>query len=132
MPPDLPGQPKEAGSADGSIGEHNLQLVEHQIPVWIPGAPTFRNALRGQIEHPAQRVVIGETGLVFRDLPELTVQPLDNVRRVYDLPNFQRIFKKGAQNFPIFLPAFDTGGILAPPAFPKGQEVFPARGMRWL
>jgi len=99
-------------------------LAEHQVPVWIPGAPTFRNALGGQIKHLAQRVIIGEAGLIFRDLPELTVQALDNVRRVYDLPNLQRIFKKGAQNFPVFLPAFDTGGILTPPASPKGQEVF--------
>ncbi len=114
MPPAPLGQPKEMGSADGSISEHNLQLAEHQVPVLIPGAPTLRDALRGQIEHPAQRVVVGEAGLVFRDLPELTVQALDNVRRVYDFPNFQTLV-----TFPDFY-------------FPLVYALRPLRGLRGL
>ena len=38
----------------------------------------------GQIEHPAQGIVVGEAGLVFCDLAELTVQALNDIRRVYD------------------------------------------------
>ena len=37
----------------------------------------------GQIEHLAQGIVVGEAGL-FCDLAELTVQALNNIRRVYD------------------------------------------------
>jgi hypothetical protein len=51
-----------------------------------------------QIEHPAQRVVIGEGRLVLGDLTELPVQPLDDVRRVYDFPNLLGVFKERAQN----------------------------------
>ena len=46
----------------------------------------FRDTLRGQIEHPVQGIIVGETGLILRDQPELAVQAFDDVRRVYDLP----------------------------------------------
>jgi len=38
--------------------------------------------LRGQIEHPAQGIIVGKTGLIFRDLAKLAVQALDYVGRV--------------------------------------------------
>ena len=86
--------------------------------------PVLHDPLRGQIQHPAQGIVIGKRWLVFRDLPKLAVQPLDNVRRAYDLTDLQRIFKERTQNFPAFLPAFDTGRILLSPLFPELEEVF--------
>ncbi len=100
------------GSAGGPVGEHQLQLTEDQVPVLTPGTPAFRDALGGQVKHPAKGVIIGKTGLVFRDLPELAVEALDNVRRVYDFPDLRRAFIESAQNFPIFLPAFHAGGVL--------------------
>lgn len=60
--------------------------------------PVLDDPLGRQIQHPAQRIVVGEQRLVLGDLPELAVQAFDNVRRVYDFPNFLRIFEKGAQN----------------------------------
>lgn len=57
-------------------------------------------------------------------MPELAVQALNNIRGVYDPPNFQRIFKERVQNFPVFLPALDAGGILSPPALTEGQKIF--------
>jgi len=42
-------------------------------------------------------------GLFFCHLPELAVQSFDSVCRVYDFPDLQRVFKKCAQNFPVFL-----------------------------
>ena len=39
-----------------------------------------------QAEHLTQGIVVGEAGLVFCDLAELTVQALNNIRRVYDFP----------------------------------------------
>ena len=83
-------------SANGSVGEHDLQLTEHQIPVLTSGVPVLHDALGGQIQHPAQGVVIREGGLVLRDLPELAVQALDDVRRVYDFPNLNGVFEEGA------------------------------------
>ena len=58
--------------------------------------PVLHDALGGQIQHPAQGVVIREGRLVLRDLPELAVQALDDVRRVYDFPNLHGVFKKRA------------------------------------
>ena len=54
--------------------------------------PVLHDPLCGQVEHPAQRIVIGEAGLVFSDLPELAVEALDNIRRIYDFPDLGRVF----------------------------------------
>ena len=83
-------------SANGSVGEHDLQLAEHQIPVLVSGVPVLHDALGGQIQHPAQGVVVREGWLVLRDLPELAVQALDDVRRVYDFPNLNGVFEECA------------------------------------
>ena len=69
-------------SANGSVSEHDLQLTEHQIPVLTSGVPVLHDALGGQIQHPAQGVVIREGGLVLCDLTELAVQALEAI------PNF--------------------------------------------
>ena len=79
--------------------------------------------LGGQIQHPTQRIIIGERRLVLRDLTKLTIQTLDDVRRVYDFPDLRRIFKERAQNLPVVLPAFHAGGILLPPGIPKGTQI---------
>ena len=72
---------------------------------------------------PPQRIIIRKTGLVLCDLPELPVQTLDDIRRVYDFPDLGRIFKKGTQNFLIVLPALDTGGVLFPPCVTEASQV---------
>ena len=111
-------------SAGGTSGEHNLQLTEYQVPVLASGAPASRDALGGQVEHPAQGIIVGKAGLVFRDLTELAVEALNNIRRVYDFTNLGRIFIEGAQDFPIFLPAFHTGGVLFSPFLREPKQVF--------
>ena len=58
--------------------------------------PVFHDALGGQIQHPAQGVVVREGRLILCDLPELAVQALDDVRRVYDFPNLNGVFKERA------------------------------------
>ena len=63
----------------------------------------FDNFPAGEIEHFTQGIIVGEAGFVPGDLPELAVQALDNIGRVYDFPNFGWICEKGAQNIPIFL-----------------------------
>ena len=83
-------------SANGSVCEHDLQLAEHQIPVLASGVPVLHDTLGGQIQHPAQGVVVREGRLVLCDLTELAVQALDDVRRVYDFPNLHGVFEKGA------------------------------------
>ena len=44
----------------------------------------FDNFSAGQIEHLAQGIVVGKAGLILSDLPELAVQALDDIGRVYD------------------------------------------------
>ena len=68
------------GSAGSTVGEYDFQLAEHQVPVLTSGTPALRNTLRGQIEHPAQGIIVGKAGLVFRNLPELAVKAFDDIR----------------------------------------------------
>jgi hypothetical protein len=67
------------------------------------GTPAFRDALGSQVKHPAQGIIVGKAGLVFRNLPELAVEAFDDIRRIYDFTNLGRIFIEGTQNFPIIL-----------------------------
>ena len=96
MPVWPPWHTRTRESAYSPVGEHDLQLAEHQIPVLVSGVPVLRDTLGGQIQHPAQGVVVREGRLVLCDLPELAVQALDDVRRVYDFPNLHGVFEKGA------------------------------------
>ena len=78
----------------------------------------------GQIQHFPQGIVVGKGRLIFCDLPELAVQSFNDIGRIYDFPNLRWICEKGTQNFPIILPAFDTGGILTAPVIPEDTQVF--------
>ena len=93
MPVWPPWHTRTRESANSSVCEHDPQLAEHQIPVLTSGVPVLRDTLGGQIQHPAQRVVVREGRLVLCDLPELAVQALDDVRRVYDFPNLHGVFE---------------------------------------
>lgn len=81
------------------------------------------DALRSQVEHLAQGIVIGKGRLVFGNLAELTVQSLDDIGGVNNLPDLRRIVEEGAQNLPVFLPAFDAGGILPTPLLGKQPQI---------
>ena len=88
MPAQPAGNPISGGSACLAVREHDLQFAEHHVPILAPGVPMLDNPLGCQIQHPTQGIVIGERRLVLSDLPELPVQTLDDIRRVYDFPNF--------------------------------------------
>ena len=75
-------------------GQADLQLAEYNIPVLTPCLLVLHDPPSGQIEHPPQEIAIRETRFVLSDLSELPVQTLDDIGRVYDLPDFRRIFKK--------------------------------------
>ena len=122
MPARLQGHFYSQRSADNVAREHDLQLAEQQVPVLASGTPASRDALRGQVEHPTQGIIVGKARLVFCDLPELTVEALNHIRRVYDFTNLRRIFIEGTQNFPILLPAFHAGGVLFPPFLRKPKQ----------
>lgn len=107
-----------------AILEHKLELGQNHVPISASGGPVFDNFLAGQVEHLPQRIVVGKAGLVLGDLSELAVQTFDDIGRVYDFPDIGGICEKGAQNIPIILPAFDTGGVLLPPLFFECHEVF--------
>ena len=49
--------------------------------------PVFHDAPGSQIKHPGQGTIVGETGFVLHDLPKLTVQTLNAVGGIFDLPN---------------------------------------------
>ena len=123
MPAQPSGNPNSRGSARLAVGKHDLQLAEHHVPILAPGVPMLHDSLGCQVQHPPQRIVVGKRRFVLGDLSELTIQPFDDVRRVYDFPNLGRIFKEGTQNFPVFLPTLDAGWILFPPFVAEGAEV---------
>jgi len=80
--------------------------------------------LGGKVKHPAQGIIVGKAGLAFHNLPELSVETLNDVRRVYDLPNLRWVFIKGAQSLPVFLPALHARGVLFSPFLRKLKQVF--------
>lgn len=51
------------GSANGPVGEHELQLIENHIPILASCVPVLHDPLRGQVEHLAQRIIVGKAGL---------------------------------------------------------------------
>lgn len=89
----------DKGSANHPSGEQDLQLAERQVPILTPGMPVLHNTLRGQIEQPAQGIIASKAGRVLGDLPELAIEALDDIGRVYDLPDLGRVFIK-RPNFP--------------------------------
>lgn len=77
--------------------------------------PSLHDALGGRIGPPVQGIIVGKTGLVSRDSAELVVESLNDIHRIYDLPNLGRIFIEGTQIFPylpIIFPDLDARGIL--------------------
>ena len=120
-----PGKTKiKPDSGSLAVPEHELELSQNHVPVSTTRRPVLDNFPAGKIEHFTQGIIVGKAGLVFGDLPELAVQVLDDIGRVYDFPNLGGICEKGAQNIPILLPAFDAGGILFAPLFLKRDEIF--------
>ena len=111
-------------SAGGAVREHDLQLAENHIPVLAASVPVLYDALRGQVKHLAQGIVIGKGRLVLGDLSELAVQPFNDVCRVDDLPDLRRVFKEGAQDLPVLLPAFHAGRILFAPGLGENTQRF--------
>lgn len=85
--------------------------------------PALHNTLRGQIEHPAQGIIADKAGLVPGDLPELAIESLDDIGRIYDLTNLRRIFVERSQNIPVVLPAFHAEGVLFPPLLRELKQV---------
>ena len=96
MPSRSIGNPNTRESAHFAICEHDLQLTEDHVPILAPGVPVFDNPLGRQVQHPPQRIVVGKRGLILRNLPELPVQSLNDVRRVYDFPNLNGVFEECA------------------------------------
>ena len=104
MPAQPSGNPNSRGSARLAVGKHDLQLAEHHVPILAPGVPMLHDSLGCQVQHPPQRIVVGKRRFVLGDLSELTIQPFDDVRRVYDFPNLGRIFKEGCLLYTLTLP----------------------------
>ena len=91
-----PGNTKDKlGLGSLTVLEHEPELCQNHVPISTPGGPVFDNFPAGQIEHFAQGIVVGETGFGLGDLPELAVQALDDIGRVYDFPNLGGICEKG-------------------------------------
>ena len=77
-----------------AVLEHQLELGQNHVPISTTGSPVFDNFPAGQVEHFAQGIIVGEAGLVLGDLPELAVQALDDISRVYDFPNLGGVCAK--------------------------------------
>lgn len=58
------------------------------------------NFLGYQIKHFMQGIVVGKEGVVFGNLAELMIQPLNDIRRIYISPKFCRVCEEGGENSP--------------------------------
>ena len=96
MPRRPAGNHKVRESAGCTFRKHDFQLTENHIPVLAAGVPMSYDALRSQVEHLAQGIIIGKGRLVFGNLAELAIQSLDDICGVNDLPDLRRIVKEGA------------------------------------
>ena len=65
-----------------AVLEHKLELCQNHVPISTPGGPVPDNFPAGQVEHLAQGIIVGKAGLVFGDLTELAVEPLNDIGRV--------------------------------------------------
>ena len=72
-----------------AVLEHELELGQNHIPISTSGSPMLDNFPAGQVQHLAQGIIVGKAGLVLGDLPELAVEPLNDIGRVYDFPNLR-------------------------------------------
>lgn len=89
----------------------------------VPVLTAAGDSLEGQIEHSTLGIIVGKTGLVLGNQPELAVEALNDIRCIYDFPNPRWIFIKSAQNFPVVLLAFHAGGVLLPPLFAEPEQM---------
>ena len=76
------------------IAEHDVQSSQHLIPVGVTYRPFFADVYAGKVQHFHETLVVGKTSLVFCDLAVLPMQSLNDIGRIYDFPNFGRIFKE--------------------------------------
>ena len=107
------GNPKPRESACFPVREQNVQLAEDHVPIVAPGMPMLYHPLGRQIQHPAQWIVIGKRRLVLSNLPELTVQALNNIRRVRIwLKLFTPIQSKQLQSDDILFSLMDSSYVL--------------------
>ena len=107
-----------------SVFKKYPQLIRHHIPVSANHRPVIHDILRRKIQHFPQRVIVRKRRFVLRDLPELSVQSFDDIRRIYDPPHLCRICKKRRKNIPVLLPASHAAGIrFVPLVFEFRQSV---------
>lgn len=119
----LPGILNQGELARLAAVKHDCKSAEHHVPILAPSMPVLYNPLSRQIQHSAQRIIVGKGYLVLGDLAELQVQALNDIRRVNHFSNFLGILKEGIQNFPVFLLVHDAGRILLPPSFRKDAQI---------
>ena len=77
------------------IGKEDLQLRVDLSPFAPLARPLFRDVYHGKIEHLQKAVVRGENALVFRDLPQLTVESFNGIGGVNQRPDLLRILEIG-------------------------------------
>ena len=53
-------EPYPRGSAHLAVSEQDVHLTEHHVPILAPGVPVLDNPLGRQVQHPPQRIVIGD------------------------------------------------------------------------
>lgn len=65
-----------------SVREHYRKLVGNHVPIPTRYAPMRHNVFRREIQNFAQTVIISKRRFILRNFAELTVQSLDNIRRI--------------------------------------------------
>lgn len=71
----------------------HVKLIGNHVPISTSYAPMRHDIFRRKLQNFLQTVIVSKRRLVFGNLAELTVESLDNIRRIYYLPNLSGIYK---------------------------------------
>ena len=74
-------------SAPLAVRKHQCKMIQNHIPIPEALGPLFGNVVGGQIQHFAQRIVVGKDALGLYHLAELPVKPFNNIGGIYTFPN---------------------------------------------
>ena len=84
--------------------EVDLQLGSDPVPVMTMAGPFLCDILRRKVQELQETFICREYSTTFGDFPQLTVEPLDRIGGIDDLPHFFRIFEISRQRRPVLFP----------------------------
>ena len=89
------------GSANSTVGEHDLQLAEYQVPALASGTPAVCDALGGQVL--PSRKILGKKGKVWYH-KRYGIYRFKESREIRTQGDTQRILESCSEDFRSFWP----------------------------